>query len=219
MIRAYDKVYLDKARIALGRMLDYAVYDLGYSISEFFDLFIRSGVADRFGNGDYAVIVGKSGVELAYEVLDTLGMKYERKKPNYTTDRSEEYWTGWALAYYQWETAIDFAEIVKYVPIDDIVALYSPYHEMDIRQFVDKVNELYRRAQPESNLKVIRQRAGLNQRELSELSGVPIRTIQQYEQRQKNINKAQVEYLISLSQALCCDVKDLIETIIDSDPK
>lgn len=28
MIRAYDKVYLDKARTALGRMLDFAVYDL-----------------------------------------------------------------------------------------------------------------------------------------------------------------------------------------------
>lgn len=219
MIRAYDKVYLEKARIALGRMLDYAVYDLGFSIHDFFELFIRSGVATRFGNGDYTLIVGKSGVELTYEVLDSLGIKYERKKPNYTTDRSEEYWAGWALAYYQWETAIEFSEIVKYVPIDDIVRLYSPYHEMDIRQFVDKVNELFKRAKPDSNLKLLRQRVGISQRELSELSGVPLRTIQQYEQRQKNINKAQAQYLISLSQALCCDVKDLTETVFDSDEK
>ena len=28
MIHAYDKVYLEKARTALGRMLDFAVYDL-----------------------------------------------------------------------------------------------------------------------------------------------------------------------------------------------
>ena len=28
MSRAYDKVYLDNARAALGRMLDFAVYDL-----------------------------------------------------------------------------------------------------------------------------------------------------------------------------------------------
>lgn len=219
MIRAYDKVYLDKARIALGRMLDYAVYDLGFSVHDFFELFIRSGVATRFENGDYALIVGKSGVELAYEVLDALSMEYERKKPNYTADRSEEYWAGWALAYYQWETAIEFSEIVKYVPIDEIVRLYLPYHEMDIRQFVDKVNDLYKRAKPDSNLKNIRQRVGISQRQLSELSGVPLRTIQQYEQRQKNINKAQVEYLISLSQVLCCDVKDLTETVVDVDEK
>ena len=32
MICAYDKVYLDKARTALGRMLDFAVYDLKYNL-------------------------------------------------------------------------------------------------------------------------------------------------------------------------------------------
>ena len=101
MIRAYDKVYLDKARTALGRMLDFAVYDLKYDIAEFFDLFIKSGVAKRFETGDFAVIVGMSGVELAYEVLDQSGVKCERIQPNYTASRSEEYWTGWALAYYQ----------------------------------------------------------------------------------------------------------------------
>lgn len=28
MIHAYDKAYLDKTRTALGRMMDFAVYDL-----------------------------------------------------------------------------------------------------------------------------------------------------------------------------------------------
>ena len=211
MIRAYDKVYLDKARTALGRMLDFAVYDLKYDIAEFFDLFIKSGVAKRFETGDFAVIVGMSGVELAYEVLDQSGVKCERIQPNYTASRSEEYWTGWALAYYQWETSMNFAEIVRYVPIKDIIALYQPYHEMDIHQFVDKVNAMYKAAKPETNLKLLRQKAGLSQRELADLSGVPVRTIQQYEQRQKNINKAQAEYLVVLAQVLCCEVGDLME--------
>ena len=129
-------------------------------------------------------------------------------------DRSEEYWTGWALAYYQWETSMSFAEITRYVPILDIQALYSPYHEMDIRQFCDKMNELYQAAKPETNLKLFRQRAGLSQRELAEQSGVPLRTIQQYEQRQKNINKAQAEYLVLLSRVLCCGMEDLMEKIV-----
>ena len=77
MIRAYDKVYLDKARTALGRMLDFAVYDLKYDIDDFFNLFIRSGVAKRFENGDFAVVVGMSGVELAYEVLEQSSMGSE----------------------------------------------------------------------------------------------------------------------------------------------
>ena len=213
MIHAYDKVYLDKARTALARMLDFAVYDLKYNITAFFDMFITSGVAARFEIGDFTVIVGRSGVELAYEVLEKSGISYERIKPNYTFNRSEEYWTGWALAYYQWETSLSFAEIVRYIPIKEIQLLYSPYHEMDIRQFVDKMNELYRQAKPDTNLKLLRQRAGLSQSELATLSAVPLRTIQQYEQRQKDINKARAEYLIMLSKTLCCSAEDLIERV------
>lgn len=211
MIRAYDKVYLDKARVALGRMIDFAVYDLKYDIAEFFDLFISSGIAKRFENGDFTLLAGKSGVEIAYAVLEQSGIANERIKPNYTVDRSEEFWTGWALAYYQWESAMSFAEIIRYISIKDIMALYSPYHEMDIRQFVDKMNELYKAAKPETNLKLLRQRAGLSQSELADLSGIPIRTIQQYEQRQKNINKAQAEYVVMLAQVLCCEVEELME--------
>lgn len=213
MIHAYDKIYLEKARTALGRMLDFAVYDLKYDLADFFDLFIRSGVAERFESGDFSVLVGMSGVELAYTVLEQSGITGERIKPNYTIDRSEEFWTGWALAYYQWETSLKFTEIIRYIPIVEIMALYSPYHEMDIRQFSDKMNALYRTAKAETNLKLLRKKAGLSQRELSEVSGVPLRTIQQYEQRRKNINKAQAEYLIMLSRVLCCACEDLIEKV------
>ena len=113
-----------------------------------------------------------SGVELAYEVLEQSGVESERIKPTYIASRSEEFWTGWALAYYQWETSMSFAEIVRYVTIKDMIALYQPYHEMDIRQFVDKVNAMYKAAKPETNLKLLRQKAGLSQRELADLSGV-----------------------------------------------
>ena len=213
MIHAYDKTYLDKARTALGRMLDFAVYDLKYDIEDFFALFITSGIAARFEKGDYSVIVGMSGVELAYKVLEVTKGEENRIKPQYSADRSEEYWAGWALAYYQWDTALSFEEIVRAVPMKRIVQMYSPYHEMDIRQFCDKMNERYRTAQPETNLKALRQRSGLSQRELSEQSGVPLRTIQQYEQRQKSINKAQAEYLFMLARSLCCEIEDLLEKV------
>lgn len=213
MIHAYDKVYLEKARISVGRMLDFSVNDLHYDIGDFFELFIKTGIAERFERGDFTLIAGMSGVELTYEVFEKAGIAIERVKPRYTSDRSKEFWTGWALAYYQWYTSESFAEITKYIPIKDIVALYSPYHEMDIRQFVDKMNELYRKAKPETNLKLRRKRAGLSQRELAEQTGISVRTIQQYEQRQKNINKAQGEYLALLAKALCCNVEDLIEKI------
>lgn len=213
MIHAYPKVYLEKARTNLGRMLDFATYDLGYDTSQFFDLFVNSGLAEWFGKGDFTLTVGMSGVELAYRVLDLTKNQVERPKPRYTADRSPEYWAGWALAYYQWETAMSFEEIVEFVPLSDILQMYSPYHEMDIRQFCDRLNEVYRSAKPETKLKQLRQRANLSQSDLAELSGVPVRTIQQYEQRQKSINKAQVEYLMMLARALNCHVEELIEHV------
>lgn len=213
MIHAYDKVYLEKARTNLGRMLDFAVYDLEYDMEVFFDLFLSSGVARRFESGDFSLIAGMSGIELAYKVLECLGRDHERIKPRFTQNRSPEYWTGWALAYYQWETALSFEEIVNCVPIAEICVMYSPYHEMHIQSFVERMNVYYRAMQPQTNLKKMRQRAGFSQSELAEVSGVPVRTIQQYEQRQKNINKAQVEYLLMLAQALCCKVEDLVERV------
>ena len=35
MIHAYDKVYLDKTRTVLGRMLDFSVYDLKYDVTNY----------------------------------------------------------------------------------------------------------------------------------------------------------------------------------------
>ena len=53
--------------------------------------------------------------------------------------------------------------------------------------------------------------ARLSQSQLAEETGIPVKTIQQYEQRRKDINKAQAEYVIKLSQVLCCNPQELME--------
>ncbi len=210
MICAYDKNYLGAARVVLARMLDFAVHELKYDAGKFFDLFLSSGLAKRFGEGDFTLLTGMSGVELAYKVLETSGIETKRRAPKYPVDRSPEYWCGWALCYYQWRTSMSFAEIVKCVPIKDMILMYSPFHEMDIRHFCDRMDELVRMALPETKLKRLRLRLGLSQSRLAERAAVPLRTIQQYEQRQKDIAKAQAETVLKLSRALFCRMEDLI---------
>ena len=117
-----------------------------------------------------------SGVELARTVLEQAREPAPVQQPSYAYDRSPEYWTGWALAYYQWFTGLRFAEIEQAVPITEVRLLYTPYHEMDVRQFADKMNELYRAAKPETNLKAC-VLAGLSQSKLAEQADVPVRTI------------------------------------------
>lgn len=61
-----------------------------------------------------------------------------------------------------------------YVPIKEVLGMYDPFHEMDIRQFVDAMNVLYKERKKKTNLKIHRHKAGLSQKELAELAGIPI---------------------------------------------
>lgn len=214
MIHAYDKAYLAAAQKNLGRMLEYLVVDCKYSIEEAWSLFLNSTQSVYFEKGDCNTIAGMSGVELANDVLQqTLEADYPIKSPSYSYERSPEYWTGWAVAYYQWITGMRFIDIQQAVPISQILMMYKPYHEMDIRQFVDRMNEIYREAVPETNLKMLRGLAGMSQSELAMQSGISVRTIQQYEQRQKNINKARGETLLRLARTLSCNMEDIMEKV------
>ena len=73
------------------------------------------------------------------------------------------------------------------------------------------IDEKIRKAYPETNLKRIRTTYGCSQRELAEMSGVGLRSIQMYEQRKKDINKAQAESLYGLAKVLGCAMEDLLE--------
>lgn len=211
MTCAYDKLYVWDAQCALAAMLDYAVYCLHYELKFFYQMFLQSSYARRFAEGDVAVISGRSGVELARDIVEENTKKPCRIGAEYAANRSPEYWTGWALAYYQWYSGSDFVTIEREIPIDDICALYHPFHEMDIMLFVDKMNEWRMAYRCMTYLKKFRMAAGLSQRELAETTDIPIKTIQQYEQRQKNINKAQAEYIIRLSRTLNCEPEELLE--------
>ena len=210
MIHAYDKNYLSKAQNNLASMLDFAVYDLEEDLSYFYLKFLQSKISSQFERGESTVIAGKSGVELALDIIgdETLASKY---RP--AANRTPEYWCGWALAYFQWQTNLGFKEINNYISISEILAMYSPYHEMDISQFCDKMIELYNKRKNNTNLKALRLDAGLSQRELAEISDIPVRTIQQYEQNQKNINAAKAETVVKLAKALNCTVEALMEAV------
>jgi transcriptional regulator with XRE-family HTH domain len=88
--------------------------------------------------------------------------------------------------------------------------MYNPYHEMDISQFVIEVDNRMREHYEESQLKRLRLYASLTQKELSEKSGVSKRMIEQYEQGRKTLANASATTVISLADALKCDVRELV---------
>lgn len=126
-------------------MIDIGVYYLNYKPEEIFDIFLNNPVSEKFQKGDPFTIWGKSGTEIAFEITNKDIGKYKEKleQTGLKLHRSPEYWAGWSLAYYQWYSNKTFRQINNKIPFEQIVHLYFPYHEMDIRQFCDKMDSYF----------------------------------------------------------------------------
>ena len=137
MIHAYQEIYLSKAQAILGEALDYAVNICNISGDTFIKQFIVSSVSKKMENGEPAYLAGKSGIEIASDiVLETTG-KELTEVPTDRLDRSTEYWIGWAIAYYQWWSGKQYSVIFKAFSFDELQKMYYTLHEADISKFAD----------------------------------------------------------------------------------
>ena len=210
MTHAYQEIYLSKAQSTLGDAFDYAVNVCGMNGSTFTKLFCASSVSKRMENGEPAYIAGKSGIEIVLEVIsETMGKSLDIV-PHEHMGRSREYWIGWAAAYYQWHSGRKYSDFFKAISFEDMQKMYYTLHEADITKFVDTADQLMKEYFSETNLKRIRTAYGLTQAELAKRSDVSLRSIQMYEQRNKDINKASVDTVHSLAKVLGCAIEDLI---------
>ena len=66
---------------------------------------------------------GKSGWELAAEILDDAGVSFPRRKQQAVVGHSREFWAGWALAQYQWRSGLAFREIESFFPMAGVLLL------------------------------------------------------------------------------------------------
>jgi DNA-binding XRE family transcriptional regulator len=212
-MNAYKKSYLRRSAEAFGNMMEYAVGVCGLDGAVFLQMFITSGLANDFEHGNPKVVAGMSGLELAGHAIKFATDEAPTEPPSEMVGfRTPVYWAGWALAHYQWRSAKSFQAILRALTWDDIVSLYHPLHEADISKFYAVVEERYKQANPQTNLKRLRKVAGISQSRLAEESGVSLRSIQMYEQRNKDVNKAQAITLARLARVLGCEVEDLMES-------
>ena len=211
MMYAYDEIYLNDAMRNLGEAFDYSATVLSISMDDFLDMFIISGIAEQFADGVPKFVSGLSGTELVWEVLSRINRNVDFPAPQTEYNYSPEYWCGWILAFYQWNTKKSFKEIKKYLPMSEIYKLYPTLHEASEEKFIDVANSILERKNLPTKLQTVRKEVGLTQKELSEKSGVTLRMIQQYEQRAKDINKATASNLFAVAQVLGCKAEDLLE--------
>ncbi len=210
MTNAYDRDYLYHAQKNFAHMVDFAVNTCGYDINEFLSMFLASSVCEQFENGNPAYIAGKTGPELARIVVKEIKDADIPQDDVMFLDKTPEYWLGWALSFYVWDKNYKFGYILAAVPADDMICMYDTMHEADITKFVSAMDERLADYYENTALTRIRNAVGISQSELARRSGVNVRVIQSYEQRLRDINKAQTSIVLSLARALDCSVEDLL---------
>lgn len=211
MIHAYQEIYLSKAQAVLGEAFDYAINICNISGENFIKQFVASSVSKRLENGEPAYLAGKSGIELVCDIIAETTGKELAEVTAERLNRSTEYWIGWAVAYYQWWSSRKYSVIFSTFSFDDLKKMYYTLHEADISKFTEIADERIRERYPETNLKRIRTAYGCSQAELAKKSGVGLRSIQMYEQRNKDINKANADTVYRIAKVLGCSMEDLIE--------
>lgn len=211
MMHAYDRDYLYHAQKNFGHMLDFAVNTCEIDIDEFFQMFFASNVCVQFENGNPAYIVGKTGCELARLVVSEVKGEEIGEADVMYMDKSPEYWLGWALAYYVWFRNCKFGYVLQAMSSGEMLGMYDTLHEADITKFVANVDYIIDSYYDQPALTRMRNGMGISQLELANRSGVNVRVIQSYEQKLRDINKAQVSTVASLAKALDCNPLDLMK--------
>ena len=209
MTHAYSQLYLNKVSRAIGNMLHDAVIEYKIDGEKFLEFFIQSDIAKEIENGNPKYIVGRSGLELFLEVMEKTNSKVYDTKFIESYERSPVYWAGWMLTHYQWYSNKTFKNIVNTIPYNELLGLYKTLHEADIEKSYEVLGAHFK--MHESKLKIIRKQCRLTQKELADESGVSLNTIRSYEQKNKDINKAQLDIVLSLSKTLKCDINDLLD--------
>lgn len=210
-IRAYDKIYLGSAQNTLGHAVDFAIMTLDISPATFGKALAVSSSGKQFAKGNPYFISGINGCQLARHILNDSGIAYTDSDDSMYLDKSPEYWSGWAIAFYQWYADTSFTNILHAISLEKIINMYPVYHEMDILHFCDQLNKRMKEAFPHTRLREKRKNIGLSQAKLAQEADVPVRQIQLFEQGQRDINKASAITLYKLSKILSCQIEDLLE--------
>ena len=233
--------YADDLMSALASMLDLGVNVWGCDGQDVVDAFVVSGLAREFERQNPTYVAGKSGMELVELLLPFIGVQDMPGLVSCDRfDRTPDYWLGWVLGYFQMQTAIPYRRVFRAVPYRELVAMYHPLHEAPESKFVEALctrlfpqpkqmqakapsNDVPRDAQTTGQdpspgqqrrptaLRCLREAAGPSQSQLASASGVGLRSIQMYEQRNRDIGRARAQDVMAIARALECQAEELLE--------
>jgi len=191
--------------------IDYGVNACHYNI----DMIIRllcSQYGSKFDDRDEEFVNNYDGEKLIKEIVDTFFWKYPY--PDYKINpKSKEYILGEYLGELAAFSKIPFRDLLLRIrPTDTLTFLKEHNYEINHDEFEKWATKIYKKDDYVTRLRLIRDHNHLSQAQLAKKSGVNIRNIQMYEQRNNDINAASGIILQKLAHALKVRVDDLLES-------
>ena len=97
---------------------------------------------------------------------------------------------------------------------------FKKYHGLPVQDAIffnqsDLICDMAKKASRQTKLALARKKLKKTQQDLAYESGVSLRSIQMYEQRQRNINEASVTSVRAIAKALHCNIEDLLEPVFE----
>ena len=185
-VKAYDKKELPQVISTLGKAFEFAEKCLPEGAAGFYRRFANSSVAATCTGPDAHPEIGGSAI-------------------------GRLRWEAELLCRYQWETGLPFPAVFRTLSPERLRALHADYAELPPAEVVQRISVPETHESTTTSLARIRRERGLSQAGLAKASGVTLRSIQQYEQRKKDISHAQARSVLALAQALSCTMEELLE--------
>ena len=211
----FDKMLLETLVENMGDAFSFVSINYQLDLDVFITTLFFSKILKEIEGLNPKYTTGISGAELALIVINRIGLNPCNQDLDYSRTDIVAYWTGSMLAYFQYVTQIPYSTILSLIKMNEISSLYYPLHEASEDKFVDVLLRIIGERKQISRLQARRKALGLSQSELANYSGVNLRTLQDYEIKRKNINNASISILLKLSNALKCNVTDIIELEIN----
>lgn len=195
--------YTYDAMEILASAFDFCVNHFDIKPQNVIDMFFVSGIFKYYDIRSPRYMSGISGRELVYDVFEIVNYRYKNVDNNYINfNKSKEYWAMYMTTYYKYKTNETFKDIFDFISIDEIIRMYSPFHEASFDRFTYEIDKIRNRKRSSYDIRLWRLSKNLTQKELSELTGINLRTLQKYEINEKDIMKASYETVKALKIAL-----------------
>lgn len=196
----------------MGEMIEYVSEACHEDVNDFFRMMALTGLLDRWERWDPTLYYGMSGTEIARSVFRKVGMPiqdYPYAVVRMVSGVSD--WAGRLLNYISFTRNVSTYDIIDRVDFEEVSDYYPRFYMSSIKEAAEALEKAYFDSEEGSMLSRLRKERGLSQKELSILSGVNLRTLQQYEIRAKDLKKASSEKVINLAFALRTRPENLLE--------